>query len=78
MFITESGDPKTLFLKCPFAKNCWLQIGVLVLTWLRLERATIYIKKTLSVPFAMEIIMNMSWCIWEKGIHGFSMMNTLM
>jgi hypothetical protein len=32
-------------------KNCWLQIGVLVLTWLRLERATIYIKKNFECSF---------------------------
>jgi hypothetical protein len=37
-----------LFFKCSFAKNCWLQIGVVVLTWLRLDRATRHIKRLLG------------------------------
>jgi hypothetical protein len=31
-----------LFLLCPFAKNCWASIEVLVPSWLRAQRATTY------------------------------------
>jgi hypothetical protein len=52
-----------LFFKCSFGRNCWLQIGVIVSTWLKPTRATRYIKRMLRVPFAMEIIITMCWCI---------------
>jgi hypothetical protein len=52
-----------LFYRCPFAKNCWAQIGVVVPTWLTLEGATKHIKRNLRVPFSMEIIILMCWCI---------------
>jgi hypothetical protein len=55
-----------LFYKCPFAKNCWSYIGVSVPTWLKPERATKRIKRSLNLPFAMEIIILMSWSIWTK------------
>jgi hypothetical protein len=38
---------RLLFLRCSFSKNCWMQIGVIVPVWLRLERATRYIKRAL-------------------------------
>jgi hypothetical protein len=53
-----------LFYRCPFAKNCWAQIGVAVPTWLTLEGATKHIKRNLRVPFSMKIIILMCWCIW--------------
>jgi hypothetical protein len=52
-----------LFFKCSFAKNCWHQIGVVVSTWLKPGRATRHIRRSLSVPFAMEIIILMCWRI---------------
>jgi hypothetical protein len=55
-----------LFFRCSFAKNCWSQIGVTVPTWLRPDRATKHIKRSLDVPFSMEIIMLMTWCIWRE------------
>jgi hypothetical protein len=55
-----------LFLRCPFAKNCWLQIGVSLPTWVRPKRATTYIKTILGVPFRMEIIVLMCWSIWKE------------
>jgi hypothetical protein len=55
-----------LLFKCPFAKNCWMQVGVIVPTWMRGDRATKYIKQRLRVPFAMEIIILMCWCIWSE------------
>jgi hypothetical protein len=57
---------KHLFFRCSFAKTCWMQIGVVVPGWLRPERATRHLKRTLGVPFAMEIIMIMTWCIWKE------------
>jgi hypothetical protein len=33
-----------LFLRCSFAKNCWVRIGVVVPWWLRSERAVRRIK----------------------------------
>jgi hypothetical protein len=52
-----------LFLRCPFVKNCWLQIRVPLPTWLRPERATSYIKGILGVPFGIEMILLMCWSI---------------
>jgi hypothetical protein len=43
-----------------------MKIGVVVPGWLRPERATKRLKRSLGVPFAMEIIMIMSWCIWKE------------
>jgi hypothetical protein len=55
-----------LFLRCPFAKNCWATIGVLVRSWLRAERAIAYMRRAINKPFAMEVIITMSWCIWKE------------
>jgi hypothetical protein len=40
---------RRLFLRCSFMKNCWLRIGVHVPTWLKPDRATRYIKRSLGV-----------------------------
>jgi hypothetical protein len=55
-----------MFLRYSFAKNYWLQIGVLVPSWLKPDRATNHIKRALMVPFTMEIIMVMCLCIWKE------------
>jgi hypothetical protein len=55
-----------LFFKCGFAKNCWTQIGVNVPSWLPPIRAIRRIKRSLRVPFAIEIIMVMCWSIWTE------------
>jgi hypothetical protein len=48
-------------------------IGILVPTWLRAEHVTAYMKRHINQPFAMEIIMIMSWCIWkERNVWLFS------
>jgi hypothetical protein len=44
-----------LFFKCSFARNCWLQIGVIVSIWLKPTKAMRHIKRMIRVPFAMEI-----------------------
>jgi hypothetical protein len=48
-----------LFYRCPFAKECWLQIGINLPTRLKPDRATRYIRRKLEVSFAMEIIILM-------------------
>jgi hypothetical protein len=55
-----------LFLSCPFAKNCWITLGINPPTWLNADRATKSIKRQLNVPFAMDIIMIMCWGIWSE------------
>jgi hypothetical protein len=34
--------------------------------WIRADRATSYMKRHINQPFAMEIIIIMSWCIWKE------------
>jgi hypothetical protein len=53
-----------LFFRCAFAKNCWATIGVVIPSWLRPDIATRHLRRKLSVPFAMEIIITMCWSIW--------------
>jgi hypothetical protein len=55
-----------LRFRCSFAKNCWQQIGVIVPTWLKLDRATLHIKRAIMLPFAMKIIILMFWSIWKE------------
>jgi hypothetical protein len=55
-----------LFLRCPFAKNCWLLIGVQAPSWLRPQRAVKHIKRQLKVQFVMELIIIMCWSIWTE------------
>jgi hypothetical protein len=50
-----------LFMRCPFAKNCWLLLMVHVPSWLRPQRAVKHIKRQLRVPFVMELIIIMCW-----------------
>jgi hypothetical protein len=54
----------TYFSDAPLLKMLGFKIGVAVPAWLRPERATRHIKWSLAVPFAMEIIILMCWCIW--------------
>jgi hypothetical protein len=55
-----------MFLLCPFAKNCWPSIGILVPSRLKAEHATTYMKRHINQLFAMEIIITMCWCIWKE------------
>jgi hypothetical protein len=64
--LQKEGKLRHLFLRCPFAKRCWLLIGVQVPTWLRPQRAVRNIKRQLRVPFAMEVIIIMCWSIWTE------------
>ena len=54
-----------LFIHCPFAQACWNSIGVIVVQadpFVTLDQ----LKNQLGVPFFMEIIIVMSWCIWMQ------------
>jgi len=61
-YIEESLEH--LFIHCPFAQSCWAAIGVQIgfELFATLER----LKLHLGVPFFMEIIILMSWCIWMQ------------
>jgi hypothetical protein len=55
-----------LFFRCSFAKKCCQQVGVLVPTWLKPDRATRHIKRALRKPYAMKIIILMCWSRWKE------------
>jgi hypothetical protein len=55
-----------LFFRYSFAKNYWQRVGVLVPTWLKSDRATRHIRRSLSKPYAMKIIILMCWSIWRE------------
>jgi hypothetical protein len=60
--LQREGALRHLFLKCSFAKKCWLKVGVLVPTWLRAERATRHKKY--------------SWCLFCDGnYHNYELMH---
>jgi hypothetical protein len=66
-----------LFFRCSFAKNCWQQIGVVVPTWLKLERATRHIKRAIRLLFAMERIILNCWVSGRTEMLGSLIMNLL-
>jgi hypothetical protein len=49
-----------LFLRCSFVNYCWLRIRVHVPTWLKPDKATRHIKRSLGVQFAIDIIILMT------------------
>nr|TKW31488.1 hypothetical protein SEVIR_2G109000v2 [Setaria viridis] len=58
---------KTLFhllLECPFAQDCWIHLGLYANLQLDPFSIMNIFKTQLQVPFFMEIIIIMSWCIW--------------
>jgi hypothetical protein len=64
--LQNKGRLRHLFFKCSFERICRMQIVVNVPIWLKSARATRHIKRLLRVPFAMETIIIMCWCIWTK------------
>ncbi|TVU02683.1 hypothetical protein EJB05_51805, partial [Eragrostis curvula] len=73
-----------LFLRCPFAQNCWAILGVQTPRTNDAALAVQRIKRQLNVPFFMEVIILMSWSIWmrpnsanckEKFKHEFAMVH---
>jgi hypothetical protein len=55
-----------LFLRCNFARRCWLIIGITPPRTLDLINTLLRIRMRLKVPWRMEIIIIMSWCIWKS------------
>jgi hypothetical protein len=55
-----------LFLRCNFARRCWLMIGTTLPHTVDLVHALLRIRARLKVPWRMEIIITMSWCIWKN------------
>jgi hypothetical protein len=55
-----------LFFRCAFAKNYWAIIGITIPPLIRTERVILHFKRTLGLPFAMDIVIIMSWCIWKE------------
>lgn len=52
-----------LFLDCHFAQACWHLLGLLIPAVEPLQVIQ-ELRVQLDVPFAMEVIILMSWCIW--------------
>jgi hypothetical protein len=53
-----------LFLRCNFAKACWNSLGITYISTRSVPQIFRQIKEKLAVPFAMEIIIIMTWSIW--------------
>jgi hypothetical protein len=54
-----------LFLRCNFAKSCWASIGLITPQTHCPQRAALRLKRQLNMPEALEIIILMSWSIWQ-------------
>jgi hypothetical protein len=54
-----------LFLRCNFAQRCWLTVGITLPRTLDLTLAVLHIRARLTMPWRMEGIITMSWCIWK-------------
>jgi hypothetical protein len=52
-----------LFIYCNFAKQCWE--GIAIPPHLATLRALKWIRRKLKVPFTMEVLILMTWCIWK-------------
>lgn len=61
-----------LFLRCSFAKECWQSIGVTYVTTRPLLQIFKRIKENLQHPFFMEIIILMTWSIWNTRNETFN------
>jgi hypothetical protein len=54
-----------LFLHCPFAQACWATLGLIVPHMLDPFDIVVMFRNQLHCPFALEIIITMSWSIWS-------------
>jgi hypothetical protein len=54
-----------LFFRCNFAKRCWLLLGLLSPGATDLLHTLLRIRRRLQVPWRLEAIIIMTWCIWR-------------
>jgi hypothetical protein len=54
-----------LFFICNFARRCWLLLGFLPPRNLNLLHTLLRIRRRLQVPWRLETIIIMTWCIWR-------------
>jgi len=54
-----------LFLDCPFAQACWATLGLIVPHLQDPFLTVVMFKAQLHCPFALEILITMSWSIWS-------------
>jgi hypothetical protein len=54
-----------LFQKCNLAKACWAAIGINMPTSNNRKRVILMLKRRIGQPFAMEVIILMTWAIWS-------------
>lgn len=65
---TSSVEETTfhLFLECPFAQQCWLLLQLHVSDPMNLFASLEAFKYQLHIPFFMDVIILLSWCIWME------------
>lgn len=67
-----------LFLLCPFAVQCWGWLNIQIDPNLDPFQLLQSFRAQLAVPFFMEIIILMCWCIWKaRNDHVFRQINPL-
>jgi len=54
-----------LFIQCQFARACWNALGLFVGHGDTFD-TLVQLKVQLGVPFFMDIIIVMCWCIWMQ------------
>nr|TKW02808.1 hypothetical protein SEVIR_7G037600v2 [Setaria viridis] len=54
-----------LFFGCNFAKRCWNTIGISYTSTRTPQQIIRQVRNRLGLPFAMEIILLMTWSIWK-------------
>lgn len=54
-----------LFIRCNFAKACWSAIGIQVAPTRNVKQNFNRRRQQLRLPFFMEIIILMCWCVWS-------------
>jgi hypothetical protein len=54
-----------LFLDCPFAQACWATLGLIAPQMIDPFEIIVLFRNQLHCPFALEILITMSWSIWS-------------
>jgi hypothetical protein len=55
-----------LFFRCNFARRCWLLLGFIPPRTTDLLHTLMRIRRRLQVPWRLETIIIMTWCIWRS------------